>query len=50
MTVNREGLLQLENQGLQDFPGGAVDGNLLANAGDTGLSPTSERVHVLGGI
>ena len=29
-----------------DFPGGAVDRNLPANAGDTGLIPSLERFHM----
>ena len=29
----------------QDFPSGAVDKNLLVNAGDTGLIPDLERFH-----
>ena len=32
-----------------DFPGGAVVKNLPANAGDTGLSPSPGRSHMLWG-
>ena len=31
---------------LRDFPGGAVVGNLPANAGDTGSSPGPGRCHM----
>ena len=31
---------------IMDFPGGAVDRNLPANAGDTGLIPDPGRSHV----
>ena len=30
-----------------DFPGGAVDNNAAANAGDTGLTPGQGRFHML---
>ena len=31
---------------LRDFPGGAVDKNLLASAGDTGSNPGPGRSHM----
>ena len=37
---------EFKNQLLVDFPGGAVDKNLLANAGDTGLIPGPGRFHM----
>ena len=35
-----------KNQGLEDFPGGAVVRNPPANAGDMGLSPRPGRSHM----
>jgi len=32
---------------IPDFPGGTVDKNLAANAGDTGLIPGQGRFHML---
>ena len=37
---------ELKLQGLRDFPGGAVDKNLPANAEDTGSSPGPGRSHM----
>ena len=34
----------------KDFPGGRVDRNLPAKAGDTGSTPSRGRFHMLGSI
>ena len=40
---------ELNKNILKDFPGGTVDKNLPANAGDTGSTPGLGRFHILQG-